>query len=109
MGDPFFDHAFRVEQFSIRLLLEPQISPCFEVLHNGPDGPKCYSSTCGDLTISCLNELGLTREHEGDLKTSGVQGAEVTLTKFGRLVVANHINEKPRRFQINVTGSVDEG
>jgi hypothetical protein len=63
----------------------------------------------GDLTISCLNERGLTGEREGDLKTSGVQGAEVILTKFGWLVIANHINEKPRPFEISVAGSVDEG
>src|SRR5579863_7968148 len=32
VGDPFFDHAFRNEQFSIRLLLKAQISSGFEVL-----------------------------------------------------------------------------
>src|SRR6185437_2996813 len=108
VGDPFFDHALGVEQFSIRLPLEPQISSCFKVLHNGPDGPQRYSGTRGDLTIGCLDERGLAGKREGDLKASGVQSAEVIPTEVGWLVVANHVNEKPWAFEISVAGSNDE-
>jgi hypothetical protein len=55
-----------------------------------------------------LNECRLAGERERDLETSGVQGTEVILTKLGRPVVANRINQKSRSLEISIVGSVDE-
>src|SRR5579863_1822995 len=109
VGGPFFDHAYGVEQFSIRFLLKPQISSRFEILHNRPHGAERHSSLRGDLPIVRLNQRRVTRESKRDLETSGVEGAEMILPKFDWLGVANHVNEQPRPCEISVAGGVDEG
>jgi hypothetical protein len=52
--DPSFNHALRIDEFSIGPLSETYISSGLEVLQDGTDRPERYCRSRGDLTIVCL-------------------------------------------------------
>src|SRR5262249_54037215 len=108
VGDPFFNHSLRIDEFSIEPLLEADVPSGFEVLQDGADRPERDSRSRGDLTIGCLQERRPTCERKRDLEASGIQGAKLAFATFGRPRLAHDVDEEARPLEVGVAGSVDE-
>lgn len=73
--DPFFEHSFRVDEFTIAPGLEPEESTGFEVLQDGPHSAERNTGLCCDLAIAGANRFRMAQQREDDPDPGGIQSA----------------------------------